>query len=112
MTETNSARLAYSYAEAARILGLGSVQALRDLVYKGVGPKLTRVGVSGRRVLFAHADLIDWLVQHRDSTPLQPVSPTLNSACSQSARRRRGRPSVADRQTALSCKPLTDGDTA
>lgn len=84
-------RLLYPYEEAASLLGLPSVQALRDLVHRGNGPVPTRIG---RRVLFAPADLAAWVEAHRaPAAPLVPMTPS-------AARRRRGRPSVAERQTA------------
>jgi len=50
-------KLLWNYEEAAQSLSL-TVQALRDLVYKGRGPKVTRMG---RRVLFRPADVASWV---------------------------------------------------
>lgn len=82
------ARLLYSYPEAADLLGL-SLQALRDLVYRGRGPVQTRIG---RRVMFSVGDLEAWISKHR-----QLPQPPHTSAVSP-ANRKRGRPSVAERQ--------------
>jgi hypothetical protein len=85
------AKILYTYGEAAELLGLRSAQALRDLVYKNRGPIQTRIGA---RVLFAYADLAAWAAAHRDIAPPRPSEevPTPGQG------RRRGRPSVADRQ--------------
>lgn len=79
-------KILYSYPEAADMLGLPSVQALRDLVYKRQGPLPTRIG---RRVRFAHRDLVAWADSHRDA----PVAISGSAPV-----RRRGRPTVAERQ--------------
>lgn len=57
----SSNKLLYSYEEAAVLLCLTPV-ALRNLKHKGRGPKSVKIG---RRVFFAHADLIDWIEQLR-----------------------------------------------
>lgn len=82
-------QILYSYSEAAGLLGLPTAQALRDLVYKGRGPVATRIGA---RVLFAYADLTAWAAAHRDIAPASPLQQA------NSPLRKRGRPSVADRQ--------------
>ena len=51
-------QLLYSYAQAAQMLGLGSEQALRDLVCKGNGPQKSKMG---SRVLFKYADLVSYV---------------------------------------------------
>lgn len=89
MSHVAKSRLLYPYAEAAALLGLPSTQALRDLVYRGQGPVTVRVG---RRVSFAAADLQAWVAAHR--APHQPIA-TVELP---KAARRRGRPSVKDRQ--------------
>lgn len=78
-------RLLYPYEEAAILLGLPSVQALRDLVHRGRGPVPTRIG---RRVLFTPADLSAWIEAHR-APPLASPPPEPLTSCQ---RRRRGRP--------------------
>lgn len=83
-------KLLYTYPEAASLLGLPSTQALRDLVYKNRGPIQTRIG---SRVLFAHVDLVAWAAAHRDTAG----SPPSDSVTFRQGRRR-GRPSVVDRQ--------------
>lgn len=88
-------RLLYSYTEAAQLLGLPSVQALRDLVYKGRGPR----GVNmGRRVMFRADDLeafVDGL--RSDQPPLPPPAP----ASLPVRKRHPGRPSVRERQAEM-----------
>jgi hypothetical protein len=81
-------KLLYSYADAAALLGLKSVQSLRDLVYRKQGPTRTIVG---RRVLFAFGDLALWAESHREI--IAHVNDDLPP-------KRRGRPSVRDRQQA------------
>lgn len=85
-------RILYPYEEASELLGLPSVQALRDLVFKGRGPTPTRIG---RRVLFTYADLENWALSHRSPDRAAPGGET--STIPQVARGR-GRPSVRDRQ--------------
>lgn len=53
----NSNKLLWDYKETAQNLSL-TVQALRDLVYKGRGPKVTRIG---QRVMFRPADVRTWV---------------------------------------------------
>lgn len=74
--------LAYSYPDAAALLGL-TPGALRDLVYKGRGPAVVRIG---RRTLFSAVDLANWLEAHRIPAPPPPDV---------AASRRRGRPTKA-----------------
>ena len=84
------ARLLYPYAEAATLLGLPSTQSLRDLVHRGKGPVKVRVG---RRVLFAASDIEAWIAAHR--APHEQIEAPAHIA---EPKRRRGRPSVAERQ--------------
>lgn len=79
-------KLLLDYDEAAQALSL-SRAALRDLVYKGRGPAVTKIG---RRTFFAVKDLEAFVERHREAAPL-PTPPRQESAT-----RRRGRPTVAD----------------
>ncbi len=56
-----NAKLLYDYAGAADQLSM-SVQALRDLVYKGRGPVTTKIG---RRTFFTYRDLEAFVEAHR-----------------------------------------------
>ncbi|AWK85001.1 helix-turn-helix domain-containing protein [Azospirillum thermophilum] len=76
--------IAYSYPDAAALLGL-TPGALRDLVYKGRGPAVVRIG---RRTLFAASDLAAWIEAHRVPAPPSPEVSAI-------PRRRRGRPTKA-----------------
>lgn len=85
MTMNAPLKLLLGYDEAARALSL-SRAALRDLVYKGRGPAVTRIG---RRTFFAVKDLEAFVERHREAAPmLSPPEPA-------PARRGRGRPSIA-----------------
>lgn len=88
-------RLLYSYTEAAQLLGLPSVQALRDLVYKGRGPRGVNIG---RRVMFRADDLEAFVESLRSDQP--PLPPTIVQT-SPISKRRPGRPSVRERQAEL-----------
>lgn len=57
-------KLLWNYAEAAGQLSL-TEQALRDLVYKGRGPHVTRIG---RRALFRPSDVEAWVDMMAHST--------------------------------------------
>lgn len=59
-----SEKLLWNYAEAAGFLSL-TEQALRDLVYKGRGPHVTRIG---RRALFRPSDVKAWVDEMAHST--------------------------------------------
>ena len=50
-------KLLYDYEGAANLLSL-TRPALRDLVYRGRGPRVTRVG---RRTFFAKDDLVEFV---------------------------------------------------
>jgi hypothetical protein len=50
-------KLLWTYKDTAKRLSL-TVQALRDLVYKGQGPKVTRIG---RRTMFRPCDVEQWI---------------------------------------------------
>ena len=52
-------KLLWTYEETAQRVSL-TVQALRDLVYKGRGPAVTRMG---RRTLFRPQDVRSWVDQ-------------------------------------------------
>ena len=80
-------KLLLDYHEAARALSL-SRAALRDLVYKGRGPAVTRIG---RRTLFALKDLEEFVDRHREAAPplTTPEPPP--------TKRGRGRPSIAQK---------------
>ncbi len=77
--------LLLNYENAAAALGL-SRPALRDLVYKRRGPTTVNIG---RRTMFAYKDLEAWVDQHRKPTPSLPVV--------EMPKRKRGRPSIADK---------------
>lgn len=82
-------RLLLNYEEAAAALSMTRA-ALRDLVYKGRGPVVTKIG---RRTYFSVEDLEAFVAQHRvPETPGQKTSSPPN-------KRRRGRPSVAEQLT-------------
>ena len=70
--------------EAARALSL-TRPALRDLVYKGRGPAVTKIG---RRTLFALKDLEAFVDHHRDCAPIARPEPV-------QTKRGRGRPTIA-----------------
>jgi len=55
--------LLYDYNAAAGMLSM-TRGALRDLVYKGRGPVVTKIG---NRTFFALWDLITFIEQHRDT---------------------------------------------
>ncbi len=82
---TGSHVLLLDYDGAARALSL-SRAALRDLVYKGRGPRVTKIG---RRTFFAVKDLEAFIDQHREPTLLQANEPVVVH------KRKRGRPTIA-----------------
>lgn len=79
--------LILDYEAAANALSL-SRAALRDLVYKGRGPVVTKIG---RRTFFAVKDLEAFVDQHRECASVlvakEPVS----------TKRKRGRPTLAEK---------------
>lgn len=78
-------KLLLDYDEAAAALSL-SRAALRDLVYKGRGPAVTKIG---RRTLFATKDLEAFVDRHREtSMPVAATEPL-------PGKRGRGRPTIA-----------------
>ena len=81
-----SLRLLLSYEEAAAALAL-SRAALRDLVYKGRGPIVTKIG---RRTLFSIADLEAFIEEHREIS--RPAPPDRGG---HPRRSKRGRRSIA-----------------
>ncbi|MGA7178923.1 MAG: helix-turn-helix domain-containing protein [Thiobacillaceae bacterium] len=83
---TGAPVLLLDYEGAAKALSL-SRAALRDLVYKGRGPRTTRIG---RRTLFAVKDLEAFVDQHREPAPMQAPPAVRERA------RRRGRPTIAE----------------
>jgi Helix-turn-helix domain len=78
--------LLLDYDGAARALSM-SRPAVRDLVYKGRGPRVTKIG---RRTFFAVKDLEAFIDRHREGAqmPISEVVATRN--------RKRGRPTVAE----------------
>ena len=58
-------KILLDYKGAAEALSL-TEQALRDLVYKGRGPTVTKIG---RRCMFALTDLHEFVQRHRRPTP-------------------------------------------
>lgn len=89
--ETIQTILLLDYQSAAKALSL-SPAALRDLVYKGRGPVATRIG---RRTFFALADLEAFVEAHRE--PSVTAMPTEKN----SAKRKRGRPTVSSLMKAI-----------
>ena len=83
---TTTPKLLLDYDGAAAALSM-SRAALRDLVYKGRGPTVTKIG---RRTFFAVKDLEAFIDRHRE-TPVpvvpEPAKPKTG---------RRGRPSIAE----------------
>lgn len=53
----------FDYVSAAEVLSM-SVQGLRDLVYKGKGPTVVRIG---RRTYFASEDIDEFIDRHREA---------------------------------------------
>lgn len=84
--EADIEKLLYDYDTAAEILSL-SRAALRDLVYKGRGPRVTRIG---RRTFFARKDLEYFVEAHRDNGLIKPVS------TERAKKLRRGRPTITE----------------
>jgi hypothetical protein len=80
-------QLLLDYEQAASALSL-SRAALRDLVYKGRGPVVTKIG---RRTLFAVSDLEAFVNQHR-----QVPQFLAEHSRTQAPRSKRGRPSIAE----------------
>jgi len=77
--------LLLDYEGAAKALALTRA-ALRDLVYKGRGPVVTKIG---RRIFFAVKDLEAFVDRHRECALAQVTeTPVL-------AKRKRGRPTIA-----------------
>lgn len=87
MKESRAPVLLLDYEGAATALSL-SRAALRDLVYKGRGPAVTRIG---RRTFFSIRDLEAFVERHRECAP--PVQ----TAAPAPVKRGRGRPSIAER---------------
>lgn len=77
--------LLLDYDGAARSLSM-SRAALRDLVYKGRGPRVTKIG---RRTFFAVKDLEAFIDQHREGALSQSKQPAIVQ------KRKRGRPTIA-----------------
>lgn len=82
-------KLLLDYPQAADALSM-SRAALRDLVYKGRGPVVTRIG---RRTYFAIQDLEAFVAAHREPALTLPPE----SGTSHSQYRGRGRPPLSDR---------------
>jgi hypothetical protein len=83
---TGSEVLLLDYDGAARALSM-SRPALRDLVYKGRGPRVTKIG---RRIFFAVKDLEAFIDHHREPTTMRTQEPVIV------AKRKRGRPTIAE----------------
>lgn len=79
-------KLLFTYEEAAAALAM-SRAALRDLVYKGRGPVVTKIG---RRTFFALSDLEAFVTKHRVLT-----GPVIEHPVER-PRRKRGRPTIAE----------------
>jgi hypothetical protein len=86
-------KLLLDYEHAARALSLTRA-ALRDLVYKGRGPAITKIG---RRTLFAIIDLEEFVNRHRQAA----VIPVIAEATAR--KRRRGRPTIAEQMARDAC---------
>jgi len=83
---TGSEVLLLDYDGAARALSM-SRAALRDLVYKGRGPRVTKIG---RRTFFAVKDLEAFIDRHREPATMKTQEPA------NVAKRKRGRPTIAE----------------
>lgn len=82
--------LLLDYEGAAKALSL-SRAALRDLVYKGRGPRVTKIG---RRTFFAVKDLEVFIDRHREPVLVQNPPPAIERP------RKRGRPTIAEQMAA------------
>src|SRR6266853_1666546 len=89
---TCSEILLLDYERAAKALSM-SRAALRDLVYKGRGPRVTKIG---RRTFFTVKDLEAFIDRHREPTPLPAQEPVVVH------KRKRGRPTIAEQIGAIS----------
>jgi predicted DNA-binding transcriptional regulator AlpA len=87
--------LLLDYDGAAKALAM-SRPALRDLVYKGRGPRTTKIG---RRTFFAVKDLEAFIDQHREPPPVRREELPLVS------KPRRGRPAIAELKPAKAKPP-------
>lgn len=86
---TGAPVLLLDYEGAAKSLSM-SRAALRDLVYKGRGPRVTKIG---RRTFFAVRDLKAFIDHHREPG-LQTSTPAIERP------RKRGRPTIAEQMAA------------
>lgn len=96
--ETIQTILLLDYQSAAKALSL-SPAALRDLVYKGRGPIVTRIG---RRTFFALKDLEAFVEAHRLSSSQPNATHAVNT------KRKRGRPTIAEQMARNAVFELTD----
>jgi hypothetical protein len=87
---TGSQVLLLDYDGAAKSLSM-SRAALRDLVYKGRGPRVTKIG---RRTFFAVKDLEAFIDHHREGVPTQVEKPAIVH------KRKQGRPTIAEQMAA------------
>lgn len=87
---TGSHVLLLDYDGASKALSM-SRPALRDLVYKGRGPRVTKIG---RRTFFAVKDLEAFIDHHREGAPMQASQPVIVQ------KRKRGRPTIAAQMAA------------
>ena len=83
---TGTQVLLLDYDGAAKALSM-SRPALRDLVYKGRGPRTTKIG---RRTFFAVKDLEAFIDHHREPVAMQIQEHLVIRT------RRRGRPTIAE----------------
>ncbi len=79
-----------SYTQAAHYLGLSSVGALRNLVYRRSGPPSIKFGVRARH--FRVRDIEAWL----ESKACGKVASVVKEAGPPQAPKRRGRPTKAE----------------
>ena len=86
MEDEETLLLLLDYERAAKALSL-SRAALRDLVYKGRGPVVTKIG---RRTFFAVEDLKAFVAQHRQ------CAAKADATGYTAPKRKRGRPSISE----------------
>jgi Helix-turn-helix domain len=84
-------QLLYSYEQTAALLGLGSVQALRDMVYHGEAPPHVKLR---SRTMFRHSDLVAWV-------NALPIGNPMPAVAEPAVKRPVGRPTVKSRIEAV-----------
>ena len=82
--------LLYDYKRAADALSM-SEAALRNLVHRGKGPKVTKIR-NHNRTFFAPVDLEAFVEAHRNPVPVPSRDPVTRPV----KKRRRGRPSLVE----------------